>query len=464
MNATVLAVLLGAVLAAAYTLSPLTMILAALAPWLFVIAGRGLSAREARWLWTVLGAALLLRAAAIAAMLLVSDHDAQATVILSGDEAYSLSRSFRNRNMILGFPGLKYDYQIALEDYGETSYLTLLTVLQVLFGPSPYALRLLNVLVFLTGAAIIFHFARTAFGRLPAFAALVGILFLPTLFLWSVSLLKEAIYFALAATVLSATYAAASRLTRGRTLRDFAVAIALVFVVIGALWTLRGLRTGAVALVGGGVATGLVLYIATANARRMLGAALLAIVAAMALASQDGVRDRVSAGLLAAAKTHVGHVFTVGHPYKTLDEGFYVTVDANMVLTNDEAARYVIRSIASFLVVPWPWQMATRSELVFLPEHLLWCVGLLLAPIGLVAAAKRDRLAAALIVGITVPAGLVVALTNGNVGTLIRFRGLVWPYVMMLIAVGASLVLQRLLTSAPMERGLDCPPIAVERA
>jgi hypothetical protein len=142
---------------------------------------------------------------------------------------------------------------------------------------------------------------------------------------------------------------------------------------------------------------------------------------------------------------HREHVFTIGHAYKTLDEGFYVTPGHDLQLTNGEAARYVVRALASFAVQPWPWRMETVSERAFLPEHVLWYCALLLAPIGIAAGLRRDRLATCLLIGVIIPGSSVVALTNGNVGTLIRFRGLVWPYLLVLAALGACVALQWLL-------------------
>ena len=428
----------GALIAVVYTLSPLTVVAAAVVPLLFRLAAAGLPRDEARGLLVILAAALVLRILLLLGLLLVSDHDSQAVAILAGDEAYSLSRTLRIRNILLGVPGLKHDYQIAFEEYGETSYLGMLTVLQVLFGPAPYGLRLVNVLLFVAGAALLFRLARHAYGRLPSLLALGGIVLLPTLLLWSISVLKESLYFALTACVVTGTYAA----IRGRRL---AVRFAALGSALLALLALSDLRAGAVVLVGGGVAIGLVAFFATANVRRLAISTLVVMFAAAALVSRPAVRDRAHTAIEQAALIHRGHVFTTGHAYKTLDEGFYVTLALDIQLTSSEAARYVARSLAAFALQPWPWRMRGRNELAFLPEHVLWYLALLLVPVGIGAGLRRDRLATCLLIGVIVPSSVVVALTNGNVGTLVRFRGLVWPYVSVLAALGACVAVQWLL-------------------
>src|SRR5206468_6259909 len=142
--------------------------------------------------------------------------------------------------------------------------------------------------------------------------------------------------------------------------------------------------------------------------------------------------------------------------YKTLDEGFYVNpqtpASSSLTLTPDQAARYVVRSLVSLVLVPVPWQLATPRELVYLPEQLLWYAMVLLAPFGLVAGWRRDEFVTALLIGAVVPTAVALALTSGNVGTMLRLRGVMIPYLAVLTAVGGCDLLQ---TLASRRRTLD---------
>ena len=102
-------------------------------------------------------------------------------------------------------------------------------------------------------------------------------------------------------------------------------------------------------------------------------------------------------------------------------------VASTLTLTRDEAARFVIRAVASFLIVPAPWQLQSIREVAYLPEQIAWYALLVLLPIGIVAGCRRDRLVTCMLVGYALPTAAVLALTNGNVGTLLRLRGLVVP-------------------------------------
>jgi hypothetical protein len=438
------AVALGIVAGAFYTVSPLTAWCVAAAAVVLALAGRGLPPTERYWLNVLLVAALAARLAAIGAIFVVNSpmHDDESVAMLGGDEAYGLSRALRTRDVLAGAPVTQYDYFIAYDEYGRNSYITMLTALQLLFGPTPYSMRLLNTLLFTTAAVLLFRLTRSAFGPLPAFGGLAVLLFLPTLFAWSVSLLKEPLYLLVTSVVLTGAAAAA----RPGSWRARALG-ALAAVVV--LSVARDLRPAAVPLIVLGLAAGVAGFaFFSSPLRYRLAIGVVAALTIFAVTARTSAQRSLGDALDAAAKTQTGHVFTIGHAYKLLDDGFYFTpvtpLRSTIALTAPEAARYVIRSAVSFVTVPWPWEFASTRELLYLPEQVLWYTMAALFPIGLVAGWRRDRLVTALMAAYMLPTAAAIALTNGNVGTLLRLRGIVLPYVVWLSAVGVFAVLQRL--------------------
>ena len=425
----------GLVLAVLYSASPLTAWVVAAGLIFCSMAGRGLPPSERRLLVAVLAAALAARVAFVGIRFLadIPHHNDLSVWGLAGDEAYYLSRALRTRDIALGLAHTTYDYFVATDDYGRTSYLGLLTALQVVFGPTPYSMRLLNALMFVAAATLLFRAVRPAFGALPAFAGLITILFLPSLFAGSVSLLKESLYFLAA----SALFTAFARAARGRRASDVALAVALAIVCAFAL---NDLRRGAAVLTALGLGTGVAIRVVGGSRWRLItagGACLLA--GTMALA-QPAIRARALDGVAAAARLHAGHVFTVGHAYKLLDDEFYMTPQEpsswDLVLTEPQAARFLVRASLSFIATPLPWRMRSLGERALLPEHMLWYVMLVLLVPGVRAGWKRDPLITSLLLGYALPIAAALALTNGNVGTLLRLRGLVTPYLVWLSALG----------------------------
>lgn len=425
----------GLCIAAVYTLTPLTVCVVAAGAAVVPRLTAGLPRAERRWLTAIVVAALVTRAVAIGAVFVsnLPKHDDQFVGATSGDEAYAMSRGLRTRAILRGLTTDKYDFFVAYDEYGRNSYVTALTAAQVAFGPTPYSLRLLNTLLFTVGALLLFRQSRDAFGPQPALAGLAVVLSWPSLFAWSISLLKESLYFLLGATVLTAAIAAVRRPAwRSR-------ALALT-VLAAASMLIRDLRPGAVMLTISGLLVGGGLYAASASKRTFVIAALcVGAVLGLSL-SRRSVEERLVRGLEAAAKTHSGHVFTVGRSYKLLDAAFYVNpqtpASSTLTLTRDQAARFMIRASASFLTVPAPWHLHSARELAYMPEQVAWYAVVLLLPIGVLAGLRRDRLVTCMLVGYTLPTAMALALTNGNVGTLLRLRGLVVPYLVWIGAVG----------------------------
>jgi hypothetical protein len=425
----------GLCIAAFYTITPLTLCVVAAAAAILPLFARGLPRQERQWLTAVVALALAVHLMAIAGLFLrnLPNHDDLFAGAMSGDEAYTMSRALRTREILRGSATSLYDFFVAFDEYGRNRYVTAATAVQVVFGPTPYALRLLNTLLFTIGALLLFRLSRRAFGIVPALGGLIVVLFWPSLFAWSISLLKEPLYFFLGAVILTATIAVVR--TPGWGSRALALAAA-----VSAAALIQDLRPGALPLAAAGLATGLLAHAMTASTRTFAAAtAIAAVIVAIAVA-RPVFNDQAVHALERTAKTHTGHVFTVGHDYKLLDAGFYVNPQtpaaSTLTLTRDEAARYVIRALSSFVVVPAPWQLQSARELAYLPEQIAWYILALLLPAGIVAGCRRDRLVTCMLAGYVAPTAIALALTNGNVGTLLRLRGLVVPFLAWVSLVG----------------------------
>ena len=423
-----LSVLAGLALALLFTASPVGVIVLATAPVVAIVAARRLDHDERRVLFTIFGVALLTRLMAILGLfaLGIPEHSDLALGSLTGDQAYNVSRSLRTRDILRGFGGLThYDYFVTTDEYGRTSYIGLLTVLQYVFGPSPFGLRLLNALMFVTGAAVLFRTLRPRFGMLASTLGLIVVVVLPSLFYGSISVLKEPLYFLASSLCLSAAIGLGRR-------RDAGSWIALAVLVAVCIWILDDLRRGAVVLSLAGLACGVAIRVIGSTRWPLVTTAALVIAALTAIAVVPSLQRRALTSISAAAKQHSGHVFTRGHAYKLLDEGFYMNpatpAASTIVLTPPQAARFVARAAASFILTPLPWEARSLSERAYLPEHLLWYLLVLMLPFGIAEGWRRDPWATSMVIGFVLPTAAALAVTNGNVGTLLRLRGLVTPY------------------------------------
>ncbi len=418
-----------------YTLSPLLVWSTAamlVSGWL---AARSLPDGERRMFSMILVAGVIVRAAAVAAIALgaLPELNDLAVGTLAGDEGYNLARSLRARDILLGFPTSHYDHFVATDEYGRSSYLTLITWLQLAAGPSPFGLRLINLVLFALGAVLLHRLIRAAFGGEVALVTLAAVLFLPTLLLASIALLKESLYFAFVATFLaSAWYAALASSMRTRVLWIGLLVVAII--------VLDDLRRGGAALAIASLVLAAAIRLVLVSTRRVVAATALAAVIAVIALSRDDNRAFIARQVEQVAVVHAGNVFTIGRPYKLLDEGFYVnprSPASALNLTFEQAVRFVVNAAVAFVVVPAPWQSATRADLVYLPQQLLWYAALILLPIGLLVCWQRNATLTALLASHLAITSAALMFTNGNIGTLVRLRGLIWPYVLCIAAAGA---------------------------
>jgi dolichyl-phosphate-mannose-protein mannosyltransferase len=342
------------------------------------------------------------------------------------------------RSMALDVNISPADRRYAFEEYSDNSYLYLLAFLQVLVGDAPYGVHLLSTLAYLAAAVWLFRFCRRAFGSAPAALTLAGVLFLPTLFFWSISALRESLHLllTLAAIVMVADAAATGRP------RDWVRGI----VVAGlAAYALKDLRVGSMMIVTGSLVIGTAAAFVIASPRRLAIGVPAAIAIAVAILALPSTQARVLTALRSTALSHQGHAWTAGVHYKVLDSRFYVDRTFHIMddMTPAEAARYAVRALTAAAVVPLPWQASTRQLQVYLAEHVIWLSMMALLPLGFWAAARRHPAGACIITTYIILMFTAIALTSGNIGTLVRHRGLILPFVICIAAVATCHVLAR---------------------
>lgn len=426
------AVAAGVAVGFAYTLSPLTVVFLALLAPLWRWVSRGLSAVERRWLLSVLCLAVALRLLVIGGLFLAADA-AIPYANFFGDEEFFKRRTTWMLNLGLGLPISAADFFYAFDQTGETSYLYFLTYVQALVGLAPYGMHVLNAVLYLIATLVLYRLARPMAGGLGALGGVVLMLLLPSLFIWSISALKEPLYFLIVALNL------ASAVAMIRAARWWQRALALVAVIAGAL-ILQSIREGGLALMAVGVGGGGALAFVVQRPRVLLASVVMVpLLAALAL-TQPAVQQRAWSAVHEAAYKHWGHIHTPGLTYKILDDRLYSDRELIPTMTVGEAGRFVVRAVSSYLTVPAPWQIESRAALAFLPEQMVWYVLILLVPVGAAAGFRRDPVLTSLLLVHGIAVSLIVALSGGNIGTLVRHRGLSIPYFAWLSGLGAVTV------------------------
>lgn len=444
----------GTLLGVTYTLSPMSVWFGLAMIVIFVWAGRGVTGRERLWLFRLLAVAVVLRVLVLIVFFLLTyrintlsydplpdfregfrkvDAFGGAAAVLMPDDMAVMRYSIWIRNAALGIPIAPLDYSSVFHlSGGESGQSYLLAYLQVHLGTATYGLRLVNLVLYLAAAIMLYRTVRPAFGAPAALAGLTVVLFLPSLFVWSISTLKEPTYLFFLALSLGGAGAALRANTRARRV------LALIACAIGVLG-MGSIRADGSLLVGGGLFIG-VSFAALIRRPVLLLTLLVAFVGVGGYALRDPRVDDQARNLLKRGYIpHAGFVKSGGWNYRLLDSELYAIPNLNSTyqMTPGAAARYVIRAAASIVLVPLPWHMQSPFALAYLPEQVVWWVLVFLAAVGSVAGLRIDPRLTLLLLGVIFVSGAAIGLVSGNIGTMVRHRSTVLMPLAWLSGIGA---------------------------
>lgn len=426
----------GLLLGLAYTLSPLSVLGLAALCWAASAAGTGLSAGERRWFWSIMSISVLIRLIAIALLFYTADPATPFASFFGDEELYKF-RTMWLRNVGQGIRMSPADVIYSYDDVGHTSYMYVLAYVQALVGDAPYGLHVLNMVLYFCGVLGLYRLVRASYGAAVAIAGLILLLFLPSLTLWSISVLKEPMnVFMIAAELICAVAIV-------RAPHWWPRVVALI-VVVAAAAAMESLRTGGALTAAAGTIGGLFLILILSRGRRLALVLIAAPIAIVLITNLPAVQDRVMANARAAAFYHAGHVLTQGYSYQLVNPRYYANrVQLLNAMPPEDAGRFVVKAVWSYFAQPLPWRLQSRTMLAHLPEQIAWYLLALLLPFGVYAGLRRDLVLTSMLAAHAAAAILIVALSSGNIGTLIRHRALALPYVVWLSAVGAHELIRR---------------------
>jgi len=413
-----------------YALSPLSLVLMVVMALLIRWACRGLRGRERSWVMALLVGAVALRVAVVCAIALTADPQRASFRSLYPDGQYALERSLWLRNALLGIPIAPLDMAEAFHEYGRSLYYYPLAWLQVLFGPAPYALHLTSVVWYFSAAIGLYRLVRTSYGSATAFAGLALILCLPSLLLWSMAPLKESLYFSMSSLAVVATL----RTVRSRRWTRAAGAAVITGLAVAVA---ARLRAGGLAITLGGLAAGLALAVTFTHRRLAVAVMIVAPIAAAIALTRPAVQETIFHEIRKGAETHVGYVMTPGSNYRLLGFEFYNRSRRGYSLTRAEVIRYTGAAVRDFVLVPKPWAPNTRNDIAMVPQQLLWYAIVIFSVPGLIAGLRRDALLTGLLFATALVGAAAIAPASGNVGTLIRHRDIIVPFLVWIGALGA---------------------------
>ena len=309
-------------------------------------------------------------------------------------------------------------------DSWEVGYFFLNGGSYYLFRESPFGPVVLNLFTSVWTCILAFFLGRSLFSESVGKVSALLCAFFPSLILWSVLNIRDAIStFLVTGLVLFGVRAArhlgpkeALGLGLGLLLlswmRDYMAVLVFVGLVLGVVAGVRPDRVGRTLLVGAAGAFAIVL------AAQSFGL-LQAVPMESPLETLELVREDFTRG--------------AGSAYGAL-------LDTS---TPAGLAKSLPIGLAYFLFAPFPWAIGSILELATLPEVLLWYALIPFTMVGLRTAFRNHQRGSILPISVLLVVVVTYALVEGNVGTAYRHRAQIMPVFFLFTSVGIGAFLNR---------------------
>lgn len=394
------------------TVFPLTLELLFLAGLTWRFLGRVRDPDLRRWLGVLVLAAIGVRVA-----VLFGVHFVLFQELFAPDAA-----SYWNRGRLLAehWRGIAPAPEFELGTQVIYSYLN--GLFHYVLGDSTFAIVVVNLFAGVWTVLLSFAIAREVASESVGKVAAVLVAFFPSLVLWSVVNIRDALTtFGVAVTVYFGL-----RIYRAGRARDFVGVVAGVVFLAGlrdymGFLVLAGLILGAVTLlrpgrIGISLAAGTVLTLVLVFALEQLGLFQRVVVESPLEQAQQlrrGLQQDFGGG---AAGSAFGVEYETG--------------------TISGALRFIPVGLAFFLFAPFPWAIGSTLQLFTLPEVLVWYALIPFTAFGLWVAPKHGRGSALVVVAVLAVVVTSYALVEGNIGTAYRHRAQVMPLFFLFTAAG----------------------------
>lgn len=346
------------------------------------------------------------------------------------DSGYYTLRSFYTTLYLQGVPLTPYTIRAVVKQiYGFTGFIYVLAGYFMVFGYGPISSRFINCFLGALTAVVIYFMVRRIFGRGPAKISAVLAAFFPSLFLWSVTNLKETSYIFFVYLMLLAAV-------------KFKESRKVIYIVISlvSLFIQTFLRGGYEEVIFIGlfvIFADLFMEMVVALYKKkkltfilfmgFLAISLLAVNRSRIMPKFELLKEKVLA-------QHRGISSATGSSYRLLSQDI---LNSQRTLTNSQFLQMVARGWLHILLEPFPWKIKTKLLLLSSPQIILWYGLLLFAVIGMVMAARyRFRESFILFLYFFFMASALGA-TGGNIGTIFRLRDVCTP--VLLIYAGLAL-------------------------
>lgn len=308
---------------------------------------------------------------------------------------------------------------------GFSGFHFLLTTFYFFFGPLKFSARIINMLLSIISGIFVFDMVKDIFNKKIARCAAILIIFFPSMFIWSLTLLKDPSFIFAHIFI---WWGFLKLMTKHKFYYFIVVAVGII-----ALSSLRKdlWRAELVAVL---LAFFSMLRIPLRRKFIILLIPAILIIATPAFKSKV---DKVFSSLVRSSVEYsLGINTTPGINYKIFDDKYYYSNPNLGDLGYIKFGKAIIIALLHFFLEPFIWNIRSLAQLIAILHMVMWYLLLIFAIIGIISTFReKNTLGSVLFINIFVMS-TAIAMVSGNIGTVFRHRDMITPFVLIFSSVG----------------------------
>ena len=314
-------------------------------------------------------------------------------------------------------------------------YLYWTALIYTLFGYVPLVIKLYNCLFSVIVAGLAYLIAREIFDRKVARIACIFVAFSPSLLLWSVTNLKDILNL----LCFSVMFWGVIKFLNEARFKWFLILLLSAGMAIS-------IRKDMTYLIAAFLIIITIAYLAKtrfflSRFRKVIFLFLLFGLFCFALIVKgktvEAQYDKFTYQFIHKQR---GNISMGGHVYRIYPSEYYNNPGKKMSIV--ELSKSFVRGTINFFLSPFPWETLTLMELIYYPQVLIGYFFIPFTALGVLAGARNNNKARILLLFIIL-ISLPMVLTDANVGTVVRHRDLIFPFMYIFTAAGLQRVCGR---------------------
>ncbi|MFH1202743.1 MAG: glycosyltransferase family 39 protein [Candidatus Omnitrophota bacterium] len=309
--------------------------------------------------------------------------------------------------------------------YGFNGFLNVLAIFFSFLGYSPISSIFINCFLGTISAILVYFSAKEIFGfRVARLSAIFMVVF-PSLFLWSITNLKDTCYIFLVCLMLWSF----TRFVKSKNL--FYIVLLFLSVWLQSYFHKQLLNITMLIL----LFSLFYLFITSVSygTRTIIILTTILTVFLLVILNYGSIGLLIKKNLQDIYISHKGFITTGGACYKLLPGGFY---DSHDTITGNEFIKMLGKGWLHLMFEPFPWRLESKSLLFAFFQMIFVYMLTPFAILGMFITVKSKLRESILFVVFFIIVGSILAVTEGNIGTTFRHRDMLTPIFLIFSSIG----------------------------